>query len=84
MADSRKQFIDDVNKMFPLPAITDIQVAKILCLHRQTIYRWRLDGKGPLFVRIGKKNICMKEEFFNWFFSFYSNDASIKVKEKEV
>lgn len=34
---------------------TVAEVARMMKLHPQTLKQWRMDGKGPPFVKIGKR-----------------------------
>lgn len=70
----QETFIDNVNTLFPNPTLSDKDVASILGIHKETIYRMRKKGQGPPFVKIGKKVICIKQDFFDWFFSNYSKN----------
>jgi predicted site-specific integrase-resolvase len=40
--------------------------AQILCLSEGTLANWRVQGKGPAFVKIGGK-ICYRDEDINAF-----------------
>lgn len=71
---SEETFIQNINVMYPNPTLSDKDVASILGLHRETIYRMRKKGGGPPFVKIGKRVMCLKEDFFEWFFSNYSKN----------
>lgn len=74
MSESNPVFIQTINEMFPDPMLTDVQIADILGIHRQTVYRMRKNGTGPAFIKIGKKVLCIKDDFFEWFFSRYSKN----------
>lgn len=63
---SEKSFIDNINKIYLEPMLTQRDVAKILSVHSQTVYRWRQKGEGPKFFKVGKKSFCLKEDFFAW------------------
>lgn len=71
MTDSLKEFETYVNFTYRSPTLTDIEIAKILGVHRETIYRMRKKGQGPNFFKVGKKVLCLKQDFFEWFFSQY-------------
>jgi excisionase family DNA binding protein len=74
MTDTPASFISNINAMYPNATLNDREVAAILGVHKETIYRMRKKGLGPPFVKIGKKVICIKEDFFEWFFSKYSKN----------
>ena len=60
--------------MYPNPTLTDREVASILSVHKETIYRMRKNGLGPPFIKTGKKVLYLKQDFFEWFFSNYSKN----------
>lgn len=72
MTDSASTFIDNINELYPDPMLSDKDIAKILGIHRETVYRMRKKGLGPAFIKVGKKVMCIKQDFFDWFFSNYS------------
>lgn len=74
MSDTQTGFVNSINLMYPNPTLTDKEIASILGLHKETIYRMRKKGLGPPFVKVGKKVICIKQDFFDWFFSKYSQN----------
>lgn len=38
------------------------QAAEMLCLSEQTLRKWRWEGKGPQFVKIGRKVLYRDED----------------------
>ena len=40
---------------------TTIQAAELLCVSEMTLRKWRWEGKGPKFVKIGRK-VAYREE----------------------
>lgn len=74
MSDTTESFIQNINLMYPNATLSDKDIAAILSVHKETIYRMRKKGLGPPFVKIGKKVICIKQDFFDWFFSKYSKN----------
>ena len=83
MTSSQEQFIKYVNNRFPNPTLTDKQIATLLGVHTQTIYRMRLRGQGPKFAKISRNCICLKQDFFDWFFSCYSKNECDTVEKKD-
>ena len=76
MTGSEDTFKESINLQYPSATLNDREIATILGLHKETIYRMRKLGKGPAFVKIGKKVLCMKQDFFEWFFSNYSKNSA--------
>lgn len=74
MSDAEATFINNINALYPNPTLSDKEVAHILGVHKETVYRMRKKGGGPPFVKIGKRVLCIKEDFFAWFFSNYSKN----------
>lgn len=74
MTDNRESFINSINCLYPNLSLSDTEVASLLGLHKQTLYRMRIEGRGPPFVKTGKKVIYLKQDFFDWFFSNYSKN----------
>lgn len=46
--------------------ITPIQAAEMLCLSELTLRKWRWEGKGPRFIKIGRKVAYKKEDLYAW------------------
>lgn len=77
---SKQLFIQQINEMYPQPLLNDDDIATILGIHKESVYRMRKKNRGPAFFKVGKKALCLKEDFFTWFFLHYSqNDESDKV-----
>lgn len=76
--DSMSGFIANVEVMYPGDVLMHTDVSKILNIHVQTLYRMRIQGKGPPFVKIGKKVLYLKKDFYDWFLSCYSKTKSIE------
>lgn len=72
--DSIETFVQGVNQLYPADMISHKDIAKILSIHHETLYRMRLKGQGPPFVKIGKKVLYLKKDFFDWFKSCYSKN----------
>lgn len=71
-SDSIDTFEHSINSMYPGDMLMHTQVSEILNIHIETLYRMRVQGKGPPFVKIGKKVLYLKKDFFDWFRSCYS------------
>lgn len=69
---SIEMFILQINEMYHGAMLSDVDIAKILGVHKETIYRMRKKGTGPNFIKIGRKSMCIKKDFFDWFFAKYS------------
>ena len=76
--DSMSGFIANVEVMYPGDVLMHTDVSKILNIHVQTLYRMRTQGKGPPFVKIGKKVLYLKKDFYDWFLSCYSKTKSVE------
>lgn len=46
--------------------LTNREVANILGVHPATLVRWRMEGKGPAFVKVGTKVVYPKGEVAEW------------------
>lgn len=40
--------------------------ADLLRIHPQTLWRFRQDGRGPEFSRMGKRIVYMRADVLNW------------------
>ena len=72
MSPEFRMFVSNVNLKYPGWTLSDSEIAEILGIHRETVYRMRKKGEGPKFAKIGKKVLCLKDDFFNWFQAQYS------------
>lgn len=41
---------------------TPIQAAEYLCISEMTLRKWRWEGKGPRFVKIGRKVVYRTDD----------------------
>lgn len=46
--------------------LTPTKAAEILCLSELTLRKWRWEGKGPRYIKIGRKVAYKKEDLSNW------------------
>lgn len=46
--------------------IPPVQAAKILCLSEMTLRKWRWEGKGPRFIKLGRKVAYKQEDLYEW------------------
>lgn len=46
--------------------ITSRQAAKMLCLSEMTLRKWRWEGKGPQFIKVGRKVAYRSEDLTRW------------------
>lgn len=71
MNDALEIFKKEIDLKFPDAMLSDREIAIILRKNVTTISRMRLKGQGPHFFKVGKRVLCMKEDFFNWLFANY-------------
>lgn len=48
------------------PLLTPDQVAAVLGVPKTTLFRWRVDQKGPLGIRVGKHLRFRQSEVDRW------------------
>ncbi|MBU4214304.1 MAG: helix-turn-helix domain-containing protein [Actinobacteria bacterium] len=48
------------------PLLTPDQVAAVLGVPKTTLFRWRVDAKGPLGIRVGKHLRFRQSEVDRW------------------
>lgn len=46
--------------------ITTNQAANMLCLSEMTLRKWRWEGKGPRFIKLGRKVAYRQEDLYDW------------------
>lgn len=46
--------------------LTTMEAAQRLRLNPQTLNRWRRQGTGPAYVRVGKKILYLEEQIMAW------------------
>ena len=50
-----------------LPALmTAPQLAKVLAISEKTLARYRLDGRGPRFIRVGRRILYRRESVIEY------------------
>ena len=42
------------------------EAARLLKQHEQTLFRWRTQGYGPKFIRLGRKVVYRKSTLLAW------------------
>ena len=45
---------------------TPVEAAKMLCLSELTLRKWRWEGKGPRFIKLGRKVAYKQEDIYEW------------------
>lgn len=59
--------------------IDTIEAARVLGVSAQTLYRWRKDGGGPPWYRVGDRHVRYKpEEVLAW------NEARVRRGEPKI
>lgn len=46
--------------------VTPLQAAEMLCLSELTLRKWRWEGKGPRFIKVGRKVAYKKTDLYEW------------------
>lgn len=46
--------------------ITSIKAAELLCISEKTLRKWRWEGKGPKFVKIGSRVTYRVHDLQEW------------------
>jgi excisionase family DNA binding protein len=49
-----------------LTAYRTVELAKLLGVSRRTLQRWRLEGGGPQYARIGRDCLYLVTDIENW------------------
>jgi hypothetical protein len=52
-----------------LKLVDEVQVAELLALSVHTLRRWRVLGRGPVFLKVGGKAVRYRESDLNDFLS---------------
>ena len=55
----------NVSRMTPL-AVGERDAARLLGVSTRTLFNWRVDGRGPRFVRIGARILYGTDELRRW------------------
>lgn len=55
----------NVSPMTPL-AVGEREAARLLGVSTRTLFNWRVDGRGPRFVRIGARILYGTDELRRW------------------
>lgn len=45
---------------------TPAQTAEHLCVSEMTLRKWRWEGKGPRFIKLGRKVAYKKQDICDW------------------
>jgi excisionase family DNA binding protein len=64
------------------PYLSERQVAEALNLSVRTLQRWRLEGRGPLFVRIGRAVRYPQSEIEKFLKSMLRQSTSDAAEER--
>lgn len=46
--------------------ITPLKVAELLSVSALTLRKWRWEGKGPKFIKAGRKVLYREQDIENW------------------
>ena len=46
--------------------LTSEEVASLMHVSRRTLARWRQEGKGPAFFKVGRRFLYRKQDISDW------------------
>lgn len=55
---------------------TPIQTAELLCVSEMTLRKWRWEGKGPRFIKIGRKVVYQEDHLSEYVNSMVRSSTS--------
>lgn len=77
-----ESFKQSIERQFPKASLSEQDIALILGVNQETLYRMRIRKKGPPYFKLGRKILYLKQDFFEWFFSCYSKTNTVKPTQE--
>jgi len=56
--------------------LTSDQAAEVMCIAPVTLRKWRWEGKGPIFVKVGRKVAYRLSDIETWLHGQLRNSTS--------